>query len=159
MQYAHEYCLCEWIKRKINFKSKAKVNCQVCDQPFEYKINKRLFFSWEQLKVNYQRCYEIYRCFFIMMSILLVVWLSFVTLIAIGLAQSDGGWVKSHILFADQTRIIFLCIILVYFLIMVFVSLLFVAQYGVKTEYLVKNMQNYTKKNRRIVSKLYSIAT
>ena len=40
-----------------------------------------------------------------------------------------------------------------------FVTLLFIAEYGVKTELIVKNAQNYTKKNRRVVPKIYSILT
>lgn len=34
---------------------------------------------------------------------------------------------------AEQTRIIFVCVVLVYLLIIFFVNLLFIAEYGVKT--------------------------
>lgn len=59
---------------------------------------------------------------------------------------------------AEQTRVIFICVVFVYLLIMVFVTLLFVAEYGIKSDLVVKSIQNYTKKCKRIMPVLYAIA-
>ena len=47
--------------------------------------------------------------------------------------SSDDNWVKKNIMVMDQTRIVFICVVIVYMLIMVFVTLLFVAEYGIKS--------------------------
>ncbi len=47
--------------------------------------------------------------------------------------SSDDNWVKKNIMVIIQTRIVFICIVIVYMIIMVFVMLLFVAEYGIKS--------------------------
>jgi hypothetical protein len=93
------------------------------------------------------------------MSILLLIWLSLAIITMIGFGKSTENWIRNSIMQAEQTRVVFVCVVLVYLIIISFVSLLFVAEYGVKTEFVIKNLQNYNKKYKKIVPKLYVIAT
>jgi hypothetical protein len=133
MGYTHEHCLCEWIKRKINFKLKFKVRCEVCDEPFDYKISKKLSLSFDHLKLNYTRFYVTYRCFFIVMAILILIWLALVVVVGVGSSETYNGWIKNNLMSAPQSSIIYISVIIVYVLILTFVILLFLAEYGIKT--------------------------
>lgn len=66
------------------------------------------------------------------MSILLLVWLTLLTVTCVGMSSGDN-WVKKNIIVMDQTRIVFICVVIVYMLIMVLVTLLFIAEYGIKS--------------------------
>ena len=60
----------------------------------------------------------------------------------------------------EQSKIIFICVLIIYMLILVFVSLLFIAEYGIKTEFVVKSKMRITNKTfRKVAPKLYAIAT
>lgn len=93
------------------------------------------------------------------MAILILIWFSLAVLTMIGFGNSAQNWVRNSLMQAEQTRIIFVCVVLVYLLIIFFVSLLFIAEYGVNTELIIKNVQNMGKRPKKIVPKLYFIAT
>lgn len=67
------------------------------------------------------------------MAILILIWFSLAVLTMVGFGSSAQNWVRNYIMQAEQTRIIFVCVVLVYLIIIFFVNLLFIAEYGVKT--------------------------
>jgi hypothetical protein len=93
------------------------------------------------------------------MAVSLLVWTTLLSLTCIGMS-SDKNWVRKNLMVMEQSKIIFICVLIIYMLILVLVSLLFIAEYGIKTEFIVKSkMRSHNKTFKKVAPKLYAIAT
>lgn len=89
-----------------------------------------------------------------MLIVSVLVWIGLIIVTVMGLVGNEKTWINQNIFATDTSEIILICVIVVYFVVIVLVVLLFIAEYGIKSENVVQNILNFTKKKKKLAPKL-----
>lgn len=79
-------------------------------------------------------------------------------IVIISYSNSSTEWgsaIKRTIIKSDNIRIIFICVVFILFIALMFLSILFVIEYGIKSEFVITEVLNYTAPENKKKAKVY----
>lgn len=158
ISYAHEKCLVQWIKRRIEQSYKVRARCEVCDGEFNYRVSHQRVFDTEEFMRNYSRDKVSFRAYFVLFSMMLLGWLGLVVVLIIASTNSAAGkMISGEIFQSSSVKVIYICSIFIYSVVILVVVLLFISEFAVRTEVKVRDVYEYVEKGMGGKAKNYKI--
>ena len=141
IEFAHEHCMKEWIKRRVEADPKSKASCEVCSSDFNYRKASVRTFDCEQLGRNCKKHKKSLVCFAVVYSLLVVVLLGLIGLVVAGRKHDD--LFISAFLSQGAGMTVLVSIIVLFSLAMVVVMVLFLSEYVVRQDVVIDRVLNY----------------
>lgn len=83
IEYTHEHCLIEWIKRRVEMDRKRKASCEVCHTEFRYRLANQRHFDCGELGRHYRRDRKSLLSFLVFYLVFLLVLLAMVGMVVV----------------------------------------------------------------------------
>ena len=127
IEYAHEHCMIEWIKRRLENEPKKKPCCEVCGSEFKYRESNRRHFDVSVLWKHCDKEPKSLACFFVVYGLFFVGFFAIIGLVAAG--KNDKNLFINSFLNKSSGMTIVISVLAVYCLAMIVITVLFISEY------------------------------
>jgi hypothetical protein len=153
IEYAHEHCMVEWIKRRLSIDSKKKASCEVCSTDFRFKAANSRHFDCDELSKHYQKQRKELLIFFLVYGSF---FLLFFVLTALVIVATEDSTFFMHS-FVSQSAGVTICVsvLVIFGLALLVVGVLFVSEYLVREEVVISRVLNFEELKQARNYKIY----
>ena len=141
IEYAHEHCMKEWVKRRVEQEPKKKASCEVCSTPFVYRTANRRHFDCNQLHRHYQKDKKAVLTTFLVYILFWVAWIGIMALVAASKSVQDMP--LSALVGQSAGMTIMASVLAIYALGMLVVTVLLISEYFVREDVVISRVCNY----------------
>jgi hypothetical protein len=124
----------------VDSNPKVKARCEVCDAEFNYRVTNVRIFDCEELRKNYERDKCNLRCFALIYGLFLVGLVGLICMVAVANGVEE---LKKVIIPTGTTIVVYVCVIMLWIVVMVVVGILFISEYVVRQEAIIADVGDY----------------
>lgn len=153
VEFTHEKCLREWIRTRAE-KGEERVACELCQTEYSYEQGEAKRFKCSQLLASWQSGGGEMRCYLLLLLFALFLLAALIALVVYATTAEEG--LRAKIMPSRIVMLAYIGAIVLSSLFLLFVASLFVSQYCVRTETLIRLRKYFPPRQRSVRRSRYS---